>query len=33
MPRIECNYEEFIGGPFHIGGPKTKPMEMMPKER
>ena len=21
-------HEEFIGGPFHLGGPKAKPMEM-----
>ena len=32
MPRIECKYEEFIGGPFYLGGPKGKPIEMEFKE-
>ena len=24
MPRMRCKNEVFIGGPFHLGGPKGK---------
>ena len=39
MPRMKCKMksslkaqEEFIGGPFYLGGPKAKPMDMEVKE-
>ena len=32
MPRTKCKNEEFTGGPFNLGGPKAKPIEMESKE-